>query len=191
MSTVTERQMDKTAPLILALVRQDQAEFGRHAFPHQRCEPLKTFGQLVGPRYPRYRMMDDRTVDMIIESHSKQLATRVTEAKDAEAKRQRSRDRHQKQSLRLWLLGLTQAVAYALFQSGRHRHFAHGSPQPPAHVAALLCLLCAGRAAPEMLDHFEIAFRQQFIVDVRIEVRSKLLARLPAKSCFSHNLSSF
>src|ERR1051326_7973585 len=65
------------------------------------------------------------------------------------------------------------------------------SVQPFAHIPALLCLLCAQRAAPEMLHHFEIAFRQEFIVNVGIEFGSKLLARLIAKFCVGHKLLSF
>src|ERR1041384_6948032 len=38
---VAECQMHKAASLIPALMRQDQREFGRHAFPHHTREPPK------------------------------------------------------------------------------------------------------------------------------------------------------
>jgi len=51
--------------------------------------------------------MDHRTVEMIVESQSKQPATRVTEPKDTEAKRQRGWDGHQKHFLGLRPVWLT------------------------------------------------------------------------------------
>jgi hypothetical protein len=128
---------------------------------------------------------------MIVERDSKEPALGVIESKIAEAKDQRSSDGHEKQFLGLGLLWLTQTVADALLQSRRHRHIAHRVPELPAQIAAVLCLPGARRAAPEMLDHLEIAFGQQFIVDVTVELRAKLLARLLAKSDLSHDLVSF
>ena len=135
--------------------------------------------------------MDHSTVQVIIESHSKQRGTGVTKPKDAKAKRQHRRDSHQKQFLGLRLLGLAQPVTDASLEPGWYWHFAHGIAQPTTDIAPCLCLLCARGAAPEMLDHFKIAFDQQFIVDVRVEFCSKLLARLLAKFRLSHNLFSF
>src|SRR5262249_3433367 len=192
MPAIAESQMHERATLLPAFMRQDEREFRRNAFLDQSCEPLEPDRKLVEfAGDPRGRVMDQRTVHMIVESDSKEPATRVTEPKDAEVKDQRSRDGHEKQFLGLRALGLTQAVANPLFQSGGYRHFAHGLAQPPAHTAAVLCFLCARRAVFEVLDHLEIAFGQQFVVDVRIELGSKLLARLLAKTYLSHNVVSF
>jgi hypothetical protein len=134
-------------------------------------------------------MMHDRTVQMIIERHSKE--PRVVEPKEAEAKDQRSRDSHEEQFPGLRFLRLTQSVANPSFQSGWNRHFPHGFAQAPADAAAVLCFLCARRAVLEVLNHLEIAFGQQFVVDVGIELCSELLACLFAKCCLSHNVVSF
>jgi hypothetical protein len=167
MPAIAERQVDEGATLLAAFMRQDEGEFRRNAFLQNTSEPLEPVRKLVGfTGSPGDRLMDHRTMEMIVESHSKKLATRVTVPKDAEAKNQRSRDGHEKQFLGLRLPGLTQAVADALFQAGGYRHFAHGIAEPPARTAAVLCFLCARRAVSEMLDHLEIAFGQQFVVDV-------------------------
>jgi hypothetical protein len=192
MPPIAECQMHKTAPLILTLMRQEEREVGGHTFPHYTRQASKPFRELVGFAWqPWHWVVDNGTMEMVIESHSEQLATRITKSKYAEAQGQRGGDGHQKQLLRLRLFRLTKPVADPLFQSWRHRNIPDRLLKPSARVAALLCLLSARIAASEVLDHFEIAFRQQFVVDVRIELRPEVVARLLAKSCLSHNQLSF
>jgi hypothetical protein len=128
---------------------------------------------------------------VIVKSQLYEPGAWVAKPEDTKAKRQDGRERHEEEFPGLRLLGLTQTVTNASLQPGGYGDFANGIAQPPTYIAALLCLLSARSAAPEMLDHFKIALCQQFIVDVRVEPRLKLSARLLAKSCLSHKLSSF
>src|SRR3974377_2320019 len=97
MSPIAERQMDKSAPLVPALMCQDDIEFRWHALLYQGCQSFELRQKLVGlQRHPRRRLMDDRAMDMIVKCYSKQLAIRIAKAKDAQVEHQRSGDRHQK-----------------------------------------------------------------------------------------------
>src|SRR5215471_13844306 len=125
-----------------------------------------------------HRLMDHRAMEMVVESQPQSSANGFMEAEDYEANGQGGRYCHQKELLGLRLRRLPETIANPSCQVRRHRYFAHRVPKPAAHIPALLCLLCARRAASEMLYYFEISFRQQFIVDVRIQFRSKILARL-------------
>src|SRR5215470_12934525 len=108
MPAIAERQMDKAATLLTAFMRKDEREFARNTFLQQTGEPVEPVWKLVGlAGNPSGRMMHHRTVEMIVDSHSKEPATRVAEPKDTKANGQGSRDGHEKQFLRLSLLRLT------------------------------------------------------------------------------------
>jgi hypothetical protein len=136
-------------------------------------------------------MMYHGAVDMVIESHSKQLVTRIAKPKYAEAQGQRSSDSHEKHLFRLKLIRSMEALADAFFQPVRYGNIPDRLLEPLARVATLLGLLRTRIAASEVLNHFEIAFCQQFVIDIRIELRTELPARVLTKSCFSHNLLPF
>src|ERR1051326_1885723 len=192
MLSVAKGQVDENAPLILAFVCQDECEFRRHAFAHDARQPLEPFRKFVRVACSMNRsLMDHGAVEMIVESDPQNWADGIMKPDDPEADGYRGRYGHQKKFLGLGLCRLPETIANAPFQTWRYGYFAHRVFQPFAHIPALLCLLCAQRATPEMLHHIEIAFRQEFIVDVGIEFGSKLLARLIAKFCVCHKLLSF
>src|SRR5215467_3929874 len=102
MPAIAERQVNEAAALLSTLMRQDEREFPRNAFLQQTGEPLEPVGKLVGfTRNSRDRTMDHRAMQMIVESHSKEPATRITEPRDAEVKGQPSRNGHEIQFLGL------------------------------------------------------------------------------------------
>src|ERR1051326_3705757 len=104
MLSVAAGQVDEIAPLILALVRQDECKFRRHLFAHDARQSLEPFRKFVRVACSMNRsLMDHGAVEMIVESDPQNWADGIMKPDDPAADGQRAPYGHQKKLLGLGL----------------------------------------------------------------------------------------